>query len=407
MSSLVYPVLPGLTFGNTRSPTFNTGIQAALSGKESRIAYQLYPLTTFELQYELLRDYVSPSEIKALVGLFMACRGKFDTFLFTDPAFNTVAFNYMGNGDGSTAAFQTVAAYANPGGAFGQEIIQNFNGVPVYYETRYGGLVELLSGVSRTQYLIQSQNFANAAWVKTNITGSTIAINAPDGSTPSPQIVDSSNANVSHPLAQFASGTTAAGAYTFSIFVWNGATEAGFIELAVVDNVGGSVNAVFNTTTGALISTGQVGSILSAQSAQSSAVNAAWNRLSLSFASSGAASGMSVFVYPQKVPGTITYTGTSGTTAAVLWGAQFENVGAPTIYLPTTTAAITQLDYTLGATGIITLSAANVIPASTAYITWSGSFYYRCRFDDDSLTASQFANQFWENKKVTLKQIKL
>jgi uncharacterized protein (TIGR02217 family) len=130
MSSLVYPVLPGLTFGNTRIPTFNTGVQPALSGKESRIAYQLYPLYTFELQYELLRDDITTSDLKALAGLFNACQGQFDTFLFSDPAFNTVTAQQFGTGDAVTTTFQITAIYQNSGGPGIAEIIQNFNGAP-------------------------------------------------------------------------------------------------------------------------------------------------------------------------------------------------------------------------------------------------------------------------------------
>jgi uncharacterized protein (TIGR02217 family) len=207
VSNLVYPSsLPGLTFGNTRSPAYNTGIQAALSGKESRIAYQQYPLMTFELQYELLRDYSTPSDLKALTGLFMACNGKWDTFLFTDPAFNTVAAMPFATADGVTAAYQITATYQNTAGPGGAELIQNFNGVPAIF---VGGVLQ-----------------------------------------------------------------------------------------------------------------------------------------------------------------------TSGTA------------------------------YTLGLTGIITFLSGH-IPAASAVLTWTGSFFYRCRFDDDSFTVSQFLSKFWDAKRVTIRQVKL
>lgn len=136
MSNLIYPAnLPGLKFDNTRSPVFNTGVQAALSGKESRIAYQQYPLMEFEMQYELLRDYTVPSDLKALTGLFIACQGKYDTFLFSDPAFNTVSAFQFGTGDGVTTAFQITAAYQNTGGPGGVELIQNFNGTPFIFKS--------------------------------------------------------------------------------------------------------------------------------------------------------------------------------------------------------------------------------------------------------------------------------
>ena len=60
MSNAIYPSLPGLTFGMTRTPIFKTGIQESVSGKESRLAYQFYPRVKFNLQYELLRDDYAP-----------------------------------------------------------------------------------------------------------------------------------------------------------------------------------------------------------------------------------------------------------------------------------------------------------------------------------------------------------
>jgi hypothetical protein len=149
MSNLVYPPsIPGLTYDSTRAPTFNTGIQKALTGKESRIAYQLYPLVKFELTYELLRDNIPASELKALVGLFIAVGGMWDTFRYTDPVFNTVAampFATVAAGDAAYTAvdsegdptngtpYAITATYGNVGGPGGAELIQNFNGAPVFY----------------------------------------------------------------------------------------------------------------------------------------------------------------------------------------------------------------------------------------------------------------------------------
>lgn len=208
MSGLVYPAsLPGLTFDNTRSPNYNTGLQPALSGKESRLAYQMYPMFEFELQYEFLdgRSQTS-SDIRALVGLYMAMFGQADTFLFNDGEFNTVAAMQFAIADGTATTYQLTATYQNTGGPGGSEIIQNLNGTP-------------------------------------------------------------------------------------QIFV-NGTLQ------------------------------------------------------------------------------------TAGTL------------------------------YTLGATGIITFLSGH-IPAASAVLTWTGSFYYRCRFTEDKMTVSQFVNKFWENKQVTLRQIKL
>jgi hypothetical protein len=134
MSSLVYPVLQGLTFEVMRSPMWHTKKQVALSGKRSTMAYQQYPLQHFELMYSILRDDIATSDLKALVGLFNHLQGSYDTFLFTDPDFHTVTAQAFGIGTGSAQTYQVTATYANSGGAGGAEIIQNFNGSPLFYD---------------------------------------------------------------------------------------------------------------------------------------------------------------------------------------------------------------------------------------------------------------------------------
>jgi uncharacterized protein (TIGR02217 family) len=131
MSSLIYPAsLPGLTYDNVRTPQFKTGVQTALSGKESRIAFQQYPRFRFELVYSWLDDSIAVSHLKALMGLFMAMKGRSDTFLYSDPTFNSVSAYQFGTGDGVTNQFQLTATYQNVGGPGAPELIQNLNGAP-------------------------------------------------------------------------------------------------------------------------------------------------------------------------------------------------------------------------------------------------------------------------------------
>lgn len=132
MSSLVYPAsLPGLKWESERTPIFRTGVQPAVSFKESRISHSLFPVFEFALQYEFLRDDVTPSDLKSLVGLYGAMRGRWDTFLYTDPVYNTVVDEPFGTGDGTTTQFQLVATFQNSGGPGVAERIQNLNGAPV------------------------------------------------------------------------------------------------------------------------------------------------------------------------------------------------------------------------------------------------------------------------------------
>lgn len=62
------------------------------------------------------------------------------------------------------------------------------------------------------------------------------------------------------------------------------------------------------------------------------------------------------------------------------------------------------VDYTLGATGIV--SWINV-PTPGQAVTWTGFFYYRCRFDDDEMSVTQFMDRFWSAQSVVLKTVKL
>lgn len=74
--------------------------------------------------------------------------------------------------------------------------------------------------------------------------------------------------------------------------------------------------------------------------------------------------------------------------------------GTPTI----TVAGVATLAFTVGSTGKITFTTA---PAAGAALTWSGSFYWLCRFDDDTLATTQVMSTFWEAKKVKFSTVKL
>lgn len=126
---------------------WNTGFQQALSGKVSAIAYRQYPLYHFELTYELLRDYQTPSDLRALVGLFNAVQGRGDTFLYSDPEFNSVTAEPFGTGNGATTAFQLIATFQNSGGPGSPDLIQNFNGTPSIFKA---GVLQTGGGVNYT-----------------------------------------------------------------------------------------------------------------------------------------------------------------------------------------------------------------------------------------------------------------
>lgn len=71
---------------------------------------------------------------------------------------------------------------------------------------------------------------------------------------------------------------------------------------------------------------------------------------------------------------------------------------APLIYKAGVLQTVTT-DYTVNATGLVTFTAA---PANGAALTWSGTYYLRCRFDVENtpFALNQFMRRMWELKQV-------
>ena len=68
--------------------------------------------------------------------------------------------------------------------------------------------------------------------------------------------------------------------------------------------------------------------------------------------------------------------------------------GAPSIYL---NGVLQATGYTVSSTGLVTFTTA---PANAAALTWTGNYYYRCRFMQDGMELNEFMNTLWEAKKV-------
>jgi len=123
----VFPSLPGLAWSVTKTPTFQTRIQRAVSGRELRALDYPYPLWQFTLVFDLLRDNPAAGydELRTLMGFFMLCQGAFGTFLFRDPSDDRVTGQQLGIGNASTTVFQLQRAMGSalPGGGFLEPIV--------------------------------------------------------------------------------------------------------------------------------------------------------------------------------------------------------------------------------------------------------------------------------------------
>lgn len=76
--------------------------------------------------------------------------------------------------------------------------------------------------------------------------------------------------------------------------------------------------------------------------------------------------------------------------------------GTPTVKVNGVTKS-NPTDYTIDSEGLITFVTA---PTNTQPVTWSGSYYYRCRFLEDSMELEKFMYKLWRLKKVSLRTTK-
>lgn len=103
----VFPLLPGQEFVAKKSPQWSTGIRRAASGREIRIPYWSFPIWSFQVKYEFLRQRPpSRDELGRLFAFFNSRQGRAGFFYYLDPNDNQVSGQVVGVGDGVRTAFQ-------------------------------------------------------------------------------------------------------------------------------------------------------------------------------------------------------------------------------------------------------------------------------------------------------------
>lgn len=142
MSTQVFPSLsaiPGLNIKITRNVTWDTIVQEAVSGKETRVARRQYPRRQFTLTYNFLRSSTTWLELQTLEGFFNGRQGMFDSFLWSDPEDNGSSNYTFAQGDSTTINFQLQRNW----GSFVE---------PVYAPNQITRLLVAGSSVSSTQF---------------------------------------------------------------------------------------------------------------------------------------------------------------------------------------------------------------------------------------------------------------
>lgn len=349
MSNQIYPTLPGLAWPTTRIPSWSTTVKEADSGRKFGVTTWTSPRWTYKLKYEFLREW-GQAEWQQLVGFFNAHRGDWDTWLYDDPDDNTATDAQFGIGNGTTLIFQLMRTL---GGI--SEPIYELNGVPAISVTDYQGKVAC-STLPRTNYVVRSSQ--TDQWTKYEATVTADNVAGPDG-------------------------TLTGDSWNFSGVV-NGRAEPTIPLAAVAGDV--------ITASVWLKGAGTINLVLSDASANSSektvTLTPAWVRHSITYTMPAGVSG-NVRFYPVKRAG-------STATGLQIWGAQVEKGAAPGRYIATTTAARTLTDVSVSK-GQVTFAEP---PAAAAALSWSGQYYWRCRFVKSSMEFEQFMKQLWSAKTV-------
>lgn len=377
MSNLVLPAFPGWDISFKRSAEWKNTLLESDSGRDFAIRHWVTPRYRYEMKLNLLRSGTE-RELQSFIGFFNTHRGSYDTWLFEDPDDRAVTLEQFGIGNGAATQFQLTRSWDT-----WVDAIYELNGTPRLFRSDWAGSTELFS-TPRTNLLARSQEFDNAAWVKSGTSSAPSvmanAVAAPDGNSTADKLVRAAVAGTNY-LRQVP--TLSAGqAVVFSIYCKAADAAQDQIRVGLFSD---AVLVRCDATTG-------VATVLSGTATASSQnVGSGWWRFSIAAVVPG--TNYSVQIYTKD------NLASSGTEGIYLWGAQLEVAASVTGYIPTSAATFTRTDFSI-TKGLATLA---VAPVSGALLSWTGNYFWRCRFDTDVVDVTRFLSQMYETGKVTFK----
>lgn len=393
MSNEVYPQLPGLAYGVRRRPVWRTDVRTTPSQREYRSSDQILPRRRLTLVYDFLQQGLGFTEQEALEGFFNRHRGELDSFLLADPDDSQVVDQFVGLGDGVTNTYQLVRTR---GGVV--EAPSWINGTPQLTLSDWQGDRVRLSPAARTNLLLRSDNFGNAAWVKGGATTTTGAAAGPEGTGTTADLVAENSGTVNHNVRQAAAISPTA-LLAFAVYAKPAGRNIIKLRLQRADFLHGC-SANFNLAAGTvgLVDTFGNGQLPTASITQ--AGNGYWRCEIVGQADTVADTTTLATVALMSSDVTDpTYTG-DGSSGVHLDKAIAVAGSFAGRVINTTSAAVTApADYSVASTGLATLAAA---PIAGASLRWTGSYYWRARFAEAELDFEKFLDTLWRLGKVEL-----
>lgn len=384
MSNEVFPALPGLMWDIDREEHWKNMSRESDSGRDFTRAIWTSPQRHYRLQYEFLRSGAE-AELQALVGFFNRHKGDFDTWLFDDPMDNVVVNEPLGVTNGTQSTWQLTRAF---GGA--SSPVFDLKATPeLYLNTGTWRGVERKYFTPRTNLLLRSQEFGDSYWAKVNATVVDNAASAPDGSGSADKLIEASGTAVH--LIRRTGTIMAAGQHVLSVYA-----KGGERTQIVLYKAGSGANQArkFDLLAGSSSVNGAGFSEAPAYGVDH--VGGLWYRCWILVDSTGGSSDFGI----QLQGGSYTGDGTSG---LYLWGAQLELASSLTPFIPTTGAAVTVTDASINSTGLVTLSPT---PAAGGSLSWSGGYYWRCKFKQSRMAYKQFMQHLFSARSVDFKTYK-
>lgn len=380
MSNAIYPELPGLDFGVTRSPRWKTQIKTTPSDREYRATDIVSPRYAYGLKYEFLRSRAAFQELQTLVGFFNARRGSFDNFLFRDPDDNAASGQQFAIADGVTTSWQ---------------LVRDFGGF-LEAPDRLAEMPRVSVDGALANLLQANQALGSATWWTGTATITANVENNIFGSLAADRVEDTSTV-FTQDIRQEVPVLDDAGPYMAQVYVRKTSGGTSPTLRVVLRFLGGlteiEVNARLNTDTGTLLS-------LSDADAEVVSHSATYWRLRLRLANNATGNTTArLLIQPAMATNNQSVFDVTATGSAVL-----STLGLYRVNTALQDVAHSNLIYTVTATGAVTIAGGP--PTAGQVLTWSGAYLWRMRFADDTLTPEKFADKFWKLGRVDLITLK-